>query len=63
MSNIKLFENSEFGQVRVFLEEGEPLFVAKDIASILGYSNTAEAIATHCKSGDIEKRYVLILMV
>lgn len=58
MSNIKLFENSEFGQVRVFLEEGEPLFVAKDIASILGYSNTAEAIATHCKSGDIEKRYV-----
>ena len=58
MSNIKLFENPEFGQVRVFLEDGEPLFVAKDIATILGYSNTAEAIATHCKSGDIEKRYV-----
>lgn len=56
--NIQLFENPEFGQVRVFVEDNEPLFVAKDIAIILGYSNTAEAIATHCKSGDIEKRYV-----
>lgn len=55
---IKIFENPEFGQVRVFVENGEPLFVAKDVAVVLGYSNAAEAIATHCKSGDIEKRYV-----
>ena len=58
MNNIQIFENPEFGQVRVFIEEGKPLFVAKDVAVLLGYSNPAEAILTHCKSGDIEKRYV-----
>ena len=58
MNNIQIFENPDFGQVRVFIEEDKPLFVAKDVAVLLGYSNPAEAIITHCKSGDIEKRYV-----
>lgn len=35
MSNIKLFENPEFGQVRVILEDGEPLFCLADICNIL----------------------------
>lgn len=35
MSNIKLFENPEFGQVRVLLEDGEPLFCLADICNIL----------------------------
>jgi len=58
MEKIQIFENPEFGQVRVFIEDGKPLFVAKDVAVLLGYSNPAEAIATHCKSSDIEKRYI-----
>nr|DAK21840.1 MAG TPA: repressor domain protein [Caudoviricetes sp.] len=57
-NEIKIFENPDFGQVRVIIENGEPLFVAKDVAVLLGYQNPTEAIATHCKSGDIEKRYV-----
>lgn len=35
MTDIKLFENPEFGQVRVLLEDGEPLFCLSDICSIL----------------------------
>ena len=35
MSNIKLFENPEFGQVRVLLEDGEPLFCLADNCNIL----------------------------
>lgn len=35
--------------VRVILRDGEPWFVAKDVANALGYSNTADAIGKHCK--------------
>lgn len=51
MQEIKVFENSEFGKVRVSVVNGEPMFCGKDLASVLGYSNTSSAIATHCKSG------------
>lgn len=51
MSEIKVFENSEFGKVRVSVVNGEPMFCGKDLAAVLGYSNTSAAIATHCKSG------------
>jgi anti-repressor protein len=30
-------------------EDGEPWFVAKDVAEALGYENTSEAIRDHCK--------------
>ena len=32
-------------------EDGEPWFVAKDVALVLGYSDTDQAIRTHCKAG------------
>ena len=35
MTDIKLFENPEFGQVRVLLENGEPLFCLADVCNIL----------------------------
>ena len=38
MSNeIKIFENEEFGSVRTMEINGEPYFVGKDVATILGY--------------------------
>lgn len=43
--------------VRVVVVHGEPWFVAKDVAEILGYSNTNDAISTHCKG--VAKRYPL----
>lgn len=49
MEGIKIFERQEFGQVRVVDVDGEPWFVARDVAKALGYQNTVEAVNTHCK--------------
>lgn len=35
--------------VRIVTIDGEPWFVAKDIAAVLGYSNTKQAVIDHCK--------------
>ena len=58
MTDIKLFENPEFGQVRVLLEDGEPLFVGVDVASILGYKEPHKAIVRHIEEVDRMKRPV-----
>lgn len=36
MSEIKVFENSEFGKVRVSIVDGEPMFCLSDLCKILG---------------------------
>jgi anti-repressor protein len=48
MSNIKLFENPEFGKVRVVEVNNEPYFVGVDVAEILGYKIPSKAIKDHC---------------
>ena len=53
MSNeIKIFENEEFGSVRTLVINGEPYFVGKDIALILGYAKPRNAIAAHVDEED-----------
>ena len=38
--NLKLFENPDFGDVRVLLDEKhEPWFVGNDVAKCLGYAD------------------------
>ena len=49
MNEIQVFYNAQFGNVRVIMENGKPLFCGKDVAEALGYKRTADAIATHCK--------------
>ena len=44
MSELQVFQNAEFGSVRTTTVNGEVMFVAKDIATILGYSNPRDAI-------------------
>ena len=46
---MQLFNNPEFGQVRVIIREGEPWFVGSDVAKALGYADPAQAIQQHCK--------------
>ncbi len=36
-------------KVRVVVKDGEPWFVAKDVAEVLGYARPADAVAEHCK--------------
>lgn len=55
---LQIFKNAQFGAIRALkTDDGEPLFVAVDVAKILGYENPSKAIITHCKSSDITKRY------
>lgn len=52
MNDIKIFENPEFGSVRTLEVNGEPYFVGKDVAEILGYSNPQKAIRDHIDDED-----------
>ena len=53
MNEIKIFENPEFGAIRTMeLPDGQVGFVGKDVAEVLGYSRTADAIRTHVEDDD-----------
>ena len=52
MNEIKVFDNPEFGKVRTMEINGEPYFVGKDVAEILGYTKARNAIASHVDSED-----------
>ena len=52
MNNLQIFENEEFGSMRVVEIDGKPFFVGKDVASALGYSNTRNAVPKHVASED-----------
>ena len=52
MSELQIFQNSEFGEIRTIEREGEPWFVGKDVAAALGYSNTKDALSRHVDTED-----------
>lgn len=49
---ITIFKNAEFGSVRTITINNEPYFVGKDVAEILGYSNSSEALIEHVEAED-----------
>lgn len=52
MNNLQIFNNPEFGQIRTVVIDNEPWFVGKDVAEILGYTNTKDALAKHIDEED-----------
>ena len=52
VSSVKIFENVEFGQLDAILLDGEPWFIAKEVAQILEYTNPSKAIADHVDNED-----------
>nr|DAV21236.1 MAG TPA: repressor domain protein [Caudoviricetes sp.] len=52
MSELQIFKNEEFGEIRTVEISGEPWFVGKDVAEALGYSNTKDAISSHVDDED-----------
>ena len=44
-SNIQIFENNDFGQIRVVERDGEPWFVAADVCNVLDLSNPTIAVS------------------
>lgn len=51
MTELRAFNNPEFGTIRTIVEGGQTLFCGRDVANVLGYSDPKKAIARHCKGG------------
>lgn len=52
MNQMQIFKSSDFGEVRTVTIDNEPWFVGKDVADILGYSNTRDSLARHVDEED-----------
>lgn len=52
MEETKIFKSEEFGEVRTAVIDGEPWFVGKDVAEVLGYVDPNKAIAMHVDEED-----------
>ena len=52
MTNLEIFKNEEFGEVRTITIDDEPYFVGKDVALILGYTNQQKALRDHVDEED-----------
>lgn len=51
-NKLQVFENDQFGEIRTIMIDGEPWFVGKDVASVLGYKDTVSALKTHVDDED-----------
>lgn len=58
MNDLQIFQSEEFGQVRTVEIDGEPYFVGKDVATSLGYKDTADVLKT--RVDDEDKRLVKV---
>ena len=52
---MEVFENQEFGSIRLLQEAGKTFFCASDVAKALGYVNPYAAVKRHCR-GPLTKR-------
>ena len=52
---MEVFENQEFGLIRLLQEAGKTFFCASDVAKALGYVNPYAAVKRHCR-GPLTKR-------
>ena len=52
MNNIQIFNSPEFGEVHTIEINGEAWFIGREIAELLGYSNTRDALARHVDAED-----------
>ncbi len=52
MNEIQIFNNEEFGRIRLVLINDEPWIVGKDVAQALGYSNHRDALYKHVDDED-----------
>lgn len=51
---LKVFENSEFGKVRVSVVDGEPLFCLSDVCNVIGISNSRN-VKSRLDIGDVRQ--------
>lgn len=53
-NNIEIFSNDEFGSIRTLNINGEPWFVGKDVAEVLGYERPTKAVSDRVEDDDID---------
>jgi prophage antirepressor-like protein len=51
-NQIQTFVNKEFGEIRAVEIDGQPWFIGKDIADVLAYKNTRDALRIHVDDED-----------
>lgn len=49
MNDLKVFSNTEFGELGVMIIDGKEYFPATQCAKLLGYVNAKDAVIRHCK--------------
>ncbi|OLA30168.1 MAG: phage antirepressor [Firmicutes bacterium CAG_194_44_15] len=49
---LQIFQNAEFGSVRSIIINDEPYFIGKDVAEILGYKDTSDAMRRYVDDED-----------
>lgn len=49
MNELQIFENAEFGNIRMVEIEGKPYAVGVDVARALEYAKPSQAVINHCK--------------
>lgn len=52
MTDLQIFNSPEFGAIRTIEKDGEPWFVGKDVAVVLGYGDTDQALRKHIDDED-----------
>ena len=56
MNDLQIFNHPDFGEVRTVTINDEPWFVGKDVALVLGYAKTENALAAHVDGDDTLKQ-------
>ncbi len=49
MNELQVFNNAQFGEIRMIEEDEKFLFCGADVAKTLGYAKPANAVSMHCK--------------
>lgn len=52
MNELTIFKNEEFGEIRSTTINEDPWFVGKDVARVLGYKDTSDALKKHVEAED-----------
>lgn len=59
MNELQVFQNSKFGDLEILTIEGKEWFPAIQVAEILGYTNSYDAITRHTKKRGVVKHEVI----
>lgn len=59
MNELTVFSNTEFGEIRTMMIDGEPWFVGRDVAIALGYAKPEGAVRNNVEKDDTQIKGVM----